>query len=206
MSRESTAPDLATLLERGAHGDKHAFAEFYDATVEDVYGVAVRVIRNPTLAEEVAQDAYLEAWRWAGRYDRRRGTPQSWLLTIVRRRAVDRIRATEAALRREATYVRRETPSGEVDTTSDTVHASLEAQRVRAALADLTALQRRAIGLAYYGGLTYKEVAAVLGTPPGTVKSRIRDGLIRLRVALVALPAGAVDGASADSESAGLHR
>lgn len=188
MDRES--PDLAALLARSSDGDQHAFARFYDATIACAYGLAVRVTKNATLAEEVTQEAYLEAWRGAGRYDRDRGTAQSWLLTIVRRRAVDRIRAVAAVRRRDAAYHSREGRADEGDTTSSHVEASVDAQRVRAALTDLTPRQRQVIGLAYYGGLSYPEIAEKLGIPTGTIKSRARAGLSRLRDTLESLPAG----------------
>jgi RNA polymerase sigma-70 factor (ECF subfamily) len=182
--------DLAALLARSSVGDQQAFARFYDATIARAYGLALRVTNNATLAEEVTQEAYLEAWRGAARYDRDRGGVPSWLFTIVRRRAVDRIRAVGAGRRRDAAYHSREGRADEGDTTSSQVHASMDALRVRAALADLTPRQRQVIGLAYYGGLSYPEIAAKLGIPTGTIKSRARAALSRLRDTLEPLPAG----------------
>lgn len=193
MHRES--PDLAALLARSSDGDQLAFARFYDATISSAYGLALRVTNSPMLAEDVTQEAYLEAWRGAGRYDQDRGAASSWLLTIVRRRAVDRIRSVTASRRRDAAYDLREGRADESDTTSSQVLASVDAQRVRAALADLTPRQRQVIGLAFYGGLTYREIAAKLGIPTATIKSRARAGLIRLRDTFEPLPMGCASSA-----------
>lgn len=175
-----TGPDLAALLNRSARGDRAAFAELYDATARRVHGLVLRVVRDPAQAEEVTQEVYLETWRTASRYDAARGSAVAWLLTIAHRRAVDRVRSSEAATRRESTYLHLSRPVDH-DTTADTAHASLEAHRVRSALSSLTAVQREAIELAYFGGYTHAEVAALLDLPLGTAKTRIRDGLIRLR-------------------------
>jgi RNA polymerase sigma-70 factor (ECF subfamily) len=173
--------DLALLLRRCARGDETAFGEFYDATSTRAWGMALRVLRNRAQAEEVVQEAYLQAWRQASRFDPARGSAGAWLLTIVHRSAVDRVRSAEASTRRERTYLDQHHVAPEPDTTSSAVEASVEAQRVRAALAGLTELQREAVELAYWGGYTHTEVAGILEIPLGTAKTRIRDGLIRLR-------------------------
>jgi len=180
--REGAAPgpDLAGLLRRSARGDEAAFAELYDATARRVHGLVVRVVRDRNQAEEVTQEVYLEVWRTAARYDAGRGSAQAWILTIAHRRAVDRVRAAEAAGRREATYERRNRDVAH-DVTAETAQASLEARRVRTALESLTPVQREAVSLAYLGGYTHTEVAGLLDLPLGTAKTRIRDGLIRLR-------------------------
>lgn len=172
--------DLGALLQRSARGDRAAFAELYDATAARAHGLALRVVRDPAQAEEVTQEAYLDVWRTASRYDPDRGSALSWLLTIVHRKAVDRVRSAEASGRREATY-HQQNQTIDHDATAEAAHASLEARRVRAALAQLTDVQREAIELAYFGGYTHTEVAAFLDLPVGTAKTRIRDGLIRLR-------------------------
>jgi RNA polymerase sigma-70 factor (ECF subfamily) len=179
----SDAVDLAGLLRRSARGDEAAFAALYDATSARVYGLAVRVVRDPAQAQEVAQEAYLEVWRTASRFDADRGSAASWLMTIVHRRAVDRVRSAEAASRRDAAYHDATQPV-EHDSTADAAEASFEARRVRSALAGLTQVQREALTLAYYGGYTHTQVATMLDLPVGTAKTRIRDGLIRLRDAL----------------------
>ena len=176
--------DLAGLLEACAAGDQQAFARLYDATVASAFALAHRVLRDRHLAEEVVQDAYLEVWRQSRRFDRRRGGAAGWVHTLVHRRAVDRVRAAEATARRDAAYQRRVLAGTEADTTSATALATLEARQLRAALAVLAPQQRRAVSLAYFGGLSHAEVAAVLGAPLGTVKWRIRDGLQKLRRAL----------------------
>ena len=175
-----TAPDLADLLRRAGLGDETAFAAFYDATSARAYGLALRVVRNPAHAEEVTQEAYLDAWRQSTRFDPQRGSAAGWLLTIVHRKAVDRVRSVEAATHRDETWNREATPVDH-DQTSEAAHASLEATRVRNAVATLTDVQRQAVELTYFGGYTHTEVATLLDVPLGTAKTRIRDGLIRLR-------------------------
>lgn len=179
-SPAGAGPDLAALLQRSARGDRAAFAELYEASAARVHGLALRVVRDPAQAEEVTQEAFLEIWRTASRYDPSRGSAVSWLLTIAHRKAVDRVRSAEAAGRRESTY-HHQNQTVEVDTTVEAATASLEARRVRAALQALTPVQREAIELAYFGGYTHTEVASLLDLPVGTAKTRIRDGLIRLR-------------------------
>jgi RNA polymerase sigma-70 factor (ECF subfamily) len=171
---------LADLLHRSGRGDEAAFAEFYDATSARAYGLALRVVRNPAHAEEVAQEAYLDAWRSSARYDASRGSAAGWFLTIVHRKAVDRVRSVEAATARDEGW-NRETAPVDHDQTVEAAHASLEAARVRGAVATLTDVQRQAVELTYFGGYTHTEVATLLDVPLGTAKTRIRDGLIRLR-------------------------
>ncbi|GAA1777226.1 sigma-70 family RNA polymerase sigma factor [Nocardioides hankookensis] len=177
------SPDLSDLLRRAGRADEAAFAVLYDAISPRVYGLALRVVRDPAQAEEVTQEALLEIWRTAGRYDPDRGSPFAWILTITHRKAVDRVRSAEASTRRDTTYHQGHQPT-ESDTTAEAVEASLEAHRVRAALKTLTEVQQEAIGLAYFGGYTHTEVATMLDLPVGTAKTRIRDGLIRLRDAM----------------------
>lgn len=172
------------LLRRSARGDEDAFADLYDATAARLHGLVLRVVRDPAQAEEVTQEAYLEIWRTAARFDPARGSALSWLMTIAHRRAVDRVRSAEAAGRRDDTYHRHHRTTeeaGAVDVTAEAATSSLEAQRVRRALAALTRVQREAVTLAYLSGYTHTEVAGMLELPLGTAKSRIRDGLIRLR-------------------------
>lgn len=171
---------LTELLRRSARGDEAAFAQLYDATASRLHGLVLRVLRDPAQADEVTQEAFLEIWRTAARFDPARGRALSWLMTIGHRKAVDRVRAAEAATQREHTYQQRNVEV-EHDITAETVHDDLEARRVRAALEDLTPIQRQAIELAFFGGYTHTEVAALLDLPVGTAKTRIRDGLIRLR-------------------------
>lgn len=173
--------DLVPVLRRCARGDENAFAEFYDATAARAWGLALRVLRNRAHAEEVVQEAYLQTWRQSGRFDPARGTPASWFLTIVHRAAVDRVRSAEASARRDQSYADQNQTTPDADATAAAVLGSLEARRVHAALNALTPVQREAVELAYWGGYTHTEVAGILDIPVGTAKTRIRDGLIRLR-------------------------
>lgn len=175
-----TAPDpLAALMERVARGDADAFAAVYETLSPTVYGIALRVVRDPSQSEEVAQEVLVEVWRQAPRYDPGRGSVRAWAATMAHRRAVDRVRSVEASTKREVQAGRAaERPFDEV---SEVVQHRLEVEQVRAALGLLTDLQREAVTLAYYGGHTYREVAELLDVPLGTVKTRLRDGLIRLR-------------------------
>jgi RNA polymerase sigma-70 factor, ECF subfamily len=179
----SVGAHLAELLRRSSRGDESAFAEWYDATAARAFGLAVRVLRDRAQAEEVTQESFLDCWRHASRFDATKGSAISWLLTIVHRKAVDRVRSAEASGRRETAYGHREQTVPH-DETAEAATASLEATRVRSALADLTTKQREAVELAFLGGYTHTEVAAMLDLPVGTAKTRIRDGLIRLRDAL----------------------
>jgi RNA polymerase sigma-70 factor (ECF subfamily) len=171
------------LLKLCGRGDEAAFAQLYDATSARAFGFAVRVVRDPAQAEEVCQEAFLEIWRTSARYDSSRGSAVSWIFTLVHRKAVDRVRSAEASTRRDTTYHHKNQPV-EHDTTAEAVQASFEARRVRGALDALTGVQREALELAYFGGYTHTEVATMLDLPVGTAKTRIRDGLIRLRDAM----------------------
>ena len=172
---------LGGLLRQCARGEESAFAAFYDATSSRAWGLALRVVRNRAHAEEVVQEAYLTAWRQCGRFDANRGRAESWFLTIVHRKAVDRVRSAEATTRRDQQYTEQSQSMPETDTTASAVHHTFEARRVHTALEALTNLQRQAVELAYWGGYTHTEVAGLLDIPVGTAKTRIRDGLIRLR-------------------------
>jgi RNA polymerase sigma-70 factor (ECF subfamily) len=168
------------LLRRVARGDEQAFAALYDALSPRVYGLARRVLRDPAQAEEVAQEALIEVWRTASRFDPARGSATAWVLTITHRRAVDRVRSAQAGADRERRVA---AASGETpyDDVVEEVTNSLEQQQVRRCVKGLTELQREAITLAYYQGYTYREVAELLGAALPTIKTRMRDGLIRLR-------------------------
>jgi RNA polymerase sigma-70 factor (ECF subfamily) len=173
-----TGPD--DLLRRVARGDERAFTQLYEVIVPRVFGLARRVLRDPAQAEEVAQEALVEVWRTAARFDPAKGSATSWVLTITHRRAVDRVRSAQAGADRERRAV---AASGETpyDDVVEEVTSSLEQQQVRRCLKGLTELQREAITLAYYDGFTYREVAEKLDTALPTIKTRMRDGLIRLR-------------------------
>lgn len=176
----SDSADLAADLRAASRGDQQAFARVYDATSSKMYGLVLRVLRNPAMAEEVTQECYLEIWRLAARYEAERGSALAWMLTIGHRRAVDRVRAVEASDRRDVHY-EQSARMVDHDSTAEAAESRMEAHRVRAALQGLTESQREALELAYFGGYTHTEVAAMLDLPLGTAKTRIRDGLIRLR-------------------------
>jgi RNA polymerase sigma-70 factor (ECF subfamily) len=174
---------LAGLMSQVGRGDQAAFAELYDATAALVHGVVRRVLRDPAQSDEVTQEVFVELWRLAARYDGSRGTVTSWLTTIAHRRAVDRVRSEQAArdrVDRERSKVEREHDAA-AEPVVDAAHLDFERRRVRRALDRLTDVQREAIELAYFHGHTYREVAATLGEAEGTIKTRIRDGMIRLR-------------------------
>ena len=170
------------LLVAVARGDRGAFALLYDRYAARVFGLARAVLRDPAQAEEGAQEVLLEVWRTARRYDPARGAAHTWISTMTHRRAVDRVRSEQAARDRQLRVAQAVAPP--YDDVSEAVEIRFEQEQVRRALDQLTDLQREAITLAYYGGNTYREVAEMLGAPLATVKTRLRDGLIRLRDAL----------------------
>ncbi|GLU48505.1 sigma-70 family RNA polymerase sigma factor [Nocardiopsis ansamitocini] len=174
------APDLVELLSRVARGDERAFEAVYDQVTPQVYGLVRRVLRDPAQSEEVAQEVLVEVWRTACRYDPHRGSPSAWIMTLAHRRAVDRVRSEQASTDREARAAAAEAtlPYDEVE---EEATDRLERERVRRCLDTLTDIQRQSVKLAYYGGYTYRDVAHLLSVPLGTIKTRMRDGLIRLR-------------------------
>jgi RNA polymerase sigma-70 factor (ECF subfamily) len=176
--------DLAALLTQVAKGDHAAFAEVYDRVAAPVYGTVRRVVRDPSLSEEVTQEVFVEVWRAASRFDAGKGSPMAWVATIAHRRAVDRVRSEQRSAERD-----RRTAAFLIayDDVAETVEDNLDRERVRRCLGALTELQREAVTLAYYGGYSYREVAGLLGVPAGTANTRMRDGLIRLRDCLGAV-------------------
>lgn len=168
---------------RVAGGDQEAFAALYDTLGARVHGLARRVVRDPAIAEEVTQEVFLQAWREAHRFEPGRGTALSWVLTLTHRRAVDRVRAEQAQSDRLHRYESRSTVTP-YDTTAEQASERLEAGRVRRALEKVGEPHRSALELAYLEGLTHREVAERTGVPLGTAKTRIRDGLHKLRHAM----------------------
>lgn len=171
---------IGDLLRRAGRGDQSAFADLYDALSPLVYGVVLKVVRDPSQAEEVAQEVFVELWRLAARFDGTKGSAKTWAATLAHRRAIDRVRSEQASRVRQDRDAN-QTVRPEGDVVAAEVESSFEQVRVRRALLQLSELQREAVELAYFGGHTYREVAVLLNVAEGTVKSRIRDGMIRLR-------------------------
>jgi RNA polymerase sigma-70 factor (ECF subfamily) len=171
---------VENLLLRVAEGDQKSFAELYDRVAPRVLGLITRLLIDHSQSEEVAQEVFLEIWRTATRFDPNRGAGLSWILTMSHRRAVDRVRASQSSHDRDIKIGIRDTER-EYDQVAESVEIRIEHERVKRAMTQLTELQREAISLAYYGGYSHSEVAKILAIPIGTVKTRLRDGMIRLR-------------------------
>ncbi len=173
-------PDLKDLLVQVARGEQDAFADVYDLVAGPVLGLVRSVLRDPAQSEEVAQEVLVEVWRRAAHFQPEKGSAMAWIMTLAHRRAVDRVRSAQASSDREhRAALLDQTPA--FDEVTEQVESRLEREQVRRCLRGLTELQRESVALAYYRGLTYREVAELLNTPLGTVKTRLRDGLIRLR-------------------------
>jgi RNA polymerase sigma-70 factor (ECF subfamily) len=182
IERGDTEPEVSldSLLHKVAAADQRAFSELYDRVAPRVLGLIRRLLIDYAQSEEVAQEVFLEIWKTADRFDTNRGAAMSWILTMAHRRAVDRVRASQAGHDRDTKIGIRDLER-EYDQTSETVEIRIEHERVKKAMGQLTELQRQAISLAYYGGYSHSEVAEMLHVPIGTVKTRLRDGMIRLR-------------------------
>ncbi|MEU6987907.1 ECF RNA polymerase sigma factor SigK [Streptomyces sp. NPDC046324] len=172
--------DLAEVMQKVARGDKQAFSVLYDAVASTVFGIVIKVVRDRAQSEEVAQEVMIDLWRQAARYRPEAGSVTTWAATIAHRRAVDRVRSAQAAADREQAQAARDHHTA-FDEVSEQVETRMESEQVRRCMRGLTELQRQAVTLAYYRGLTYREVAEALRTPLPTIKTRMRDGLIRLR-------------------------
>ncbi len=171
---------LEDLLVATAAGDRDAFSALYDATSARVFGLVRRLLVDSAQAEEVTQDVFLEAWQTAARFDPERGAAIPWLLTLAHRRAVDRVRASQASRDRDLKTGIRDL-AVPVDEVAEAAEIAIEHEKVAEALTSLSPAQRECISLAYYGGCTQSEIATRLEVPLGTVKTRLRDGMIRLR-------------------------
>jgi RNA polymerase sigma-70 factor (ECF subfamily) len=177
---KSSAPTSEELMLRIAGGNENAFEELYDRLSSQVFGLVLRILKDQAQSEEVAQEVFVEAWQQAARYDPARGKAITWLLTLAHRRAVDRVRASQASKDRDLREGIKEFQSS-YDDVEDTAIAHDEGRRVNEALDRLSETQRDAIQLAYFGGYTHSEVAELLKIPVGTAKTRIRDGMNKLR-------------------------
>lgn len=175
---------LQTRLVAAGRGDEAAFTDLYKSVAPRVYGLVLRIIRDVHQSEEVTQEVFLLLWQTSNRFDPARGSALAWVMTMAHRRAVDRVRSTESWRRRDAVDAERGLKAP-FDQTAETAHATLEADLVRVALATLSPPQRQALELAYFGGHSHTEVSRLLEIPLGTAKTRIRDGLTRLRDNLV---------------------
>ena len=177
-----TAPIVTSedLLGRVAQGDQQAFADLYDRTASRVFGLVKRLLRDHAQSEEVTQEIFLEIWQTATRYDPGKGGAMSWMLTMTHRRAVDRVRASQSSRDRDTRIGIRDF-APEFDSVAENVEIQIESERVKEAMKRLTELQRQAVSLAYFGGYSHNEVSQMLKVPIGTVKTRLRDGMIRLR-------------------------
>ena len=183
-------PDDAALLHAVARRDEPAFAALYDRMARPVFSLVVRIVRSRAEAEEILQEAFWSVWERAPDYRAELGSPFCWIITIARRKAIDRLRANSRHLQRlaEAQGARADDdfapPLG-----AEALHADERGAAVRAGLARLGSDERRAIALAFFDGLTHLEIAAALGAPVGTVKARIRRGLLKLKPTLARLHA-----------------
>ena len=174
---------LATFISRMADGDQSAMSALYDATNRLVYGLVLRILCDPAIAEEVMLDVYMQVWRQAAGYDMQRGSPLAWLMTVARSRAIDRLRSGIQRQQREEPLEHADNHSSPANIEEEVCASELRG-RVQAALDLLSPEQREVIELAYYGGLSHSEIAARLATPLGTVKTRTRLGMMKLRESL----------------------
>lgn len=177
---QAPAARLQNLLERVANADQRAFSELYDVLSPRVFGLIKRLLRDHAQSEEVTQEVFLEIWQTATRFDPNKGGATTWILTMAHRRAVDRVRSSQSSRDRDTRIGIRD-HKVDYDHVSETIEVRLEHERVEKAMTRLTELQRQAVSLAYYGGYSHSEVAEMLAVPIGTVKTRLRDGMIRLR-------------------------
>lgn len=183
-NRTADGARLNDLLTRSANCDTTAFAALYDETASQAFGLALRLLRDPNLAEDAVQEAYLTIWRKSAGFDPLKGSSRSWIYMIVHRTAVDLIRSAEARSARDLRHALEHSALHRSSDTDDPTHdlnASYEASVVRAALAGLPTQQREPLELSFYDGYTYREVAELLGIPLGTAKTRIRAGLMALQ-------------------------
>lgn len=183
VGRDAHSARLAELIARSSRGHEDAFSELYDLTASRIYGLVLRILLSADHAAEVTQEVFVEVWRQSARYAPEKGSVLAWMSTIAHRRAVDRVRSVTSEVARDEQYAVAAVVR-EADHVWEEFEKKIDVERVRKGMASLTAIQREALVLAYFGGYTQSQVASLLKLPLGTVKTRIRDGLIGLRDAL----------------------
>lgn len=184
------ATPIDELIERVAAGDRVAFEQLYRSTSPRLFGLIRQILRDPSQSEEVSQEVFLEIWQTASRFQRSKGRGLSWIFTLAHRRAIDRVRSSQSSRDRDYRIGMRDRDT-EHDSVAEQIDTIFESARMRAAFELLTAVQRQAIELAYFGGHTQTEMAAILGVPLSTAKTRMRDGMLRLRKAMTEEPMAA---------------
>ena len=178
---------VADLLARIVDGDQAAFARLYDMLASRVFGLILRVLVDRSQSEEVLQEVFLEVWQSAAKFAPNKGQGRAWVLTIAHRRAVDRVRSSQASADRDVRIGFRDLEVAH-DAVAEQVELRIEGLRVAKAVGALPEVQREAITLAYFGGYSQSEIAALVGAPLGTIKTRMRDGLSRLRIEMGVTP------------------
>ena len=178
-----TVETTNALLLRVAQGDQRAFSELYDVIAPRMLGLVRHVLKDHAQSEEVVQEVLLEVWQTAPRFDPNKGKAVTWMLTMAHRRAIDRVRSAQSSRDRDTKVGIRDLDR-EFDSVAESVEIRIEHDRVEKALSRLSELQRQAVELAYYGGYSHSEVSEMLNIPMGTVKTRLRDGMMRLRAEL----------------------
>jgi len=190
IERSARDQDLASLIRKVADGDQSALSALLDSTSRLVFGLALRILGDRSTAEEVMLDVYTQVWRQAGSYDRKRGAPLAWILTIARSRAIDRLRSSRHDQLNSEPVEMLSDLSENAPNPEETSVLSERKKMVRSALTTLAAEQREVIELAYFSGLSHSEIALKLGQPLGTVKTRVRLGMMKLRESLMPLLEG----------------
>ncbi len=179
----TTVDTMNALLLRVAQGDQAAFSALYDIIAPRMLGLVRHVLKDHAQSEEVVQEVLLEVWQTAPRFDPNKGKAVTWMLTMAHRRAIDRVRSAQSSRDRDTKIGIRDLDR-EFDSVAESVEIRMEHDRVERALSRLSELQRQAVELAYYGGYSHAEVSRMLDIPMGTVKTRLRDGMMRLRTEL----------------------
>jgi RNA polymerase sigma-70 factor (ECF subfamily) len=170
------------MLRRISQGDRSAFAQFYDLYSSLLFSIAIKILNDPKEAEDVLQEVFMQIWEKAGMFDPKLGKPSSWAITLVRNKAIDRIRASQRRSRlAEAAAASGTFDGGDSPVANESIHGREKAALLRSAVAGLPAEQRHAIEMAFFSGLTQNEISDKLREPLGTIKARIRRGMLKLR-------------------------